>query len=278
MKVKCPICERLFKEINNSHLSNHNLTVSEYDKLYPDFPRMSIEQRKKKARYQKMTPEISKKLKRSHTLDGYKEKYGEDEGLKKFKNRNINMRFSKTLDNFIRLYGEQAGTEKYKEYKKINENKMKLSNFIRKYGKEEGTKKYLKMKKIMSESNTKEYYIKRYGYKEGNKKWNLKNLRNSRSSMKIPTNQKDNFELYKMIVNRFTKKTLKSCDIANIELIEKGKYSLDHKFSILEGFKNNIPPYIIASKYNVEVIPHNVNCSKQDNCSITLIDLLTNFY
>jgi len=56
--------------------------------------------------------------------------------------------------------------------------------------------------------------------------------------------------------------------------VEKGKYSLDHEYSQLEGFKNNIPPYIIASPENLEVIEHTKNCSKQNLCSMTLIELL----
>jgi len=54
-------------------------------------------------------------------------------------------------------------------------------------------------------------------------------------------------------------------------------YHLDHKFSIKEGFENNIPIHIIASIHNLEILKAKDNWNKTRKCSITLEDLLSNF-
>jgi hypothetical protein len=56
--------------------------------------------------------------------------------------------------------------------------------------------------------------------------------------------------------------------------IGREKYHLDHRFSISEGYKKNIPPHIIGAKENLEVITESENCSKQEKCSITYDELI----
>lgn len=46
-------------------------------------------------------------------------------------------------------------------------------------------------------------------------------------------------------------------------------FHLDHKFSIIKGFLNNIPPYIIGNIVNLEIITAHDNSSKKEKCSIT---------
>ena len=53
-----------------------------------------------------------------------------------------------------------------------------------------------------------------------------------------------------------------------------GAYHLDHKFSILEGFKNEISPEIIGNIVNLEFIPWEENLKKKNKCSITITQLL----
>jgi hypothetical protein len=53
-----------------------------------------------------------------------------------------------------------------------------------------------------------------------------------------------------------------------------GAYHLDHKFSIIEGFKNNINPEIIGNIKNLEFIPWKENLNKRAKCSITLDELI----
>lgn len=53
-----------------------------------------------------------------------------------------------------------------------------------------------------------------------------------------------------------------------------GAHHVDHKFSVMEGFKNNIPADIISHICNLQMIPWEENLSKRDRCSITIQDLI----
>ena len=53
-----------------------------------------------------------------------------------------------------------------------------------------------------------------------------------------------------------------------------GAYNLDHKYSILEGFKNNIKPEFIASLNNLVFIPWRDNVVKRTKCSISKEELI----
>lgn len=52
-----------------------------------------------------------------------------------------------------------------------------------------------------------------------------------------------------------------------------GNYHLDHKFSIVEGFKHKISPEIIGNIKNLEFIPWMENVKKRTKCSINKEDL-----
>lgn len=52
-----------------------------------------------------------------------------------------------------------------------------------------------------------------------------------------------------------------------------GAYHLDHKYSILHGFTNNVPPEIISNIVNLEFIPWEENILKKSGCSISLDEL-----
>lgn len=63
--------------------------------------------------------------------------------------------------------------------------------------------------------------------------------------------------------------------LPNFELWgEAGGYELDHKYSISEGWKNNIPPEIIAMKHNLQFLEKVPNIKKGGKCDITLTELL----
>ena len=47
------------------------------------------------------------------------------------------------------------------------------------------------------------------------------------------------------------------------------EYNLDHIFSIMEGFRRNIPPKYLANPYNLQMLSEHINKSKSDNCDIT---------
>ena len=58
----------------------------------------------------------------------------------------------------------------------------------------------------------------------------------------------------------------------------RDKWSVDHKFSVKEGFRQNIDPLIIGSITNLNILTINENVSKYDNCSITLEQLLYDYH
>jgi|GEM_PF-2978267 len=81
---------------------------------------------------------------------------------------------------------------------------------------------------------------------------------------------------YKNMVLKITRKqpiqNLPNYDKRGLAGVE-GAYHLDHKYSILEGFKNDISPEIIGSINNLEFIPWIENTRKKANCSITIEEL-----
>lgn len=51
-------------------------------------------------------------------------------------------------------------------------------------------------------------------------------------------------------------------------------YDLDHKYSIFQGFKDNIPEEIVGSFLNLQILPSSYNRSKGKSCFITKGELL----
>ena len=76
-------------------------------------------------------------------------------------------------------------------------------------------------------------------------------------------------------VHNITKKQPKE-SLENFD--KKGEYHLDHKFSVIEGFRNNIPPEIIGNIVNLEFIPAELNLRKNANCSISKEQLFSLYY
>lgn len=86
------------------------------------------------------------------------------------------------------------------------------------------------------------------------------------------------WKLYRRKVESLTYHSYnKNKSIIDPDNLRSRDFHLDHKFSIFEGFRNNIPVYIIASKYNLEIIKAEDNLSKSIDCSILKEDLLSNF-
>lgn len=54
-----------------------------------------------------------------------------------------------------------------------------------------------------------------------------------------------------------------------------GAYHIDHMFSIMNGYKNQVSPLLIGSKYNLKMIPWKDNLSKHSSSSISFNELLT---
>ena len=86
------------------------------------------------------------------------------------------------------------------------------------------------------------------------------------------------YENYRKQVRALTAKTYKlhkGYINPNNYINSKTDYHIDHKYSIVEGFKNNINVKIISSKENLEMLTSKDNLVKQGKCSITLDELLS---
>lgn len=264
-KIKCPICNKIYKEINNSHLKKHNLSPNEFDNLYPKSTRLSKTSLLNKNNYANITEDMRIKLKKSHSLEGYIEKYGEIEGNIKYNTALQNNKNGKSIDSYIKKYGDDA----LKIKKEHNKNKcVTLDKMIKKYGEYDGKIKYNKWLNSKSLS----HYKLKYGDIEGEIKWINKNIKNSKSSKKAID---DGFESYTQQVRCFTELSVRLYGhlISNLN-IRSLEYHLDHMVSILDGFNNKIDPKIIGSVYNLEIIHRSINCSKQHNSSLDLQQLI----
>ena len=98
------------------------------------------------------------------------------------------------------------------------------------------------------------------------------------------TDEKDfsNLELYAKIVWKYT--TISSREKYTREELkqrgrkkELGHKQLDHRFSIIKGFKSGILPCIIGSKSNISLVPCDYNQSKNSKCDITLEELFKKY-
>lgn len=165
----------------------------------------------------------------------------------------------------IEKYGTQwfVNTEEYKERYK--------ETCLKKYGVEYFTQSdvYLeKAKETYREKYDSDFYMSS----------ELRRKREEESGRWLADEQKSDYRRYSESVWRTTNKqdleTLENYDKRGRLDISPGAYHLDHKFSIKKGFEENIPPEIIGSLKNLEMIPGKKNCAKRAKCSISKEELL----
>ena len=97
------------------------MTVDEWNNKYPLFNRLCNTSRYNKGTLRIITPEISKKLKKSHTLDGYIEKYGEEVEKEKYNKWLEYNKVKNTLPFYLEKYSKKEGYNKW-----FNKNKKKF--------------------------------------------------------------------------------------------------------------------------------------------------------
>jgi hypothetical protein len=86
------------------------------------------------------------------------------------------------------------------------------------------------------------------------------------------------YEKYRRLVLKITEKSARqkfSIEELNKRTLcgVKDGCQIDHRFSVTEGFRQNIPPEIIGSKSNIELIPWLENTQKHSKCSISKEEL-----
>lgn len=275
--VECEICNLKFKEINNDHLKLHNITSSEYDEKYGHNKRTSDKSRGRKDTLSSiMTPELSKKLSKSHTIEGFIDKYGEEEGRIKYQSKIDNFKYSRSKEAYIKKYGDIEGDKLFSEIQ--GKKAMTIDNLIRKHGEEEGIIRYNKWIEIQKVKNTLPHFINIYGYEKGLSNWLDKNDKISLANSKIIRDDRKSFINYAISVNKFTRISLSMNNLIMLELRGKENgYDLDHIFSKVDGFKNKIPPYIIGHISNLRVIDSSENRKKQHRSDIDINEIVALF-
>jgi hypothetical protein len=83
------------------------------------------------------------------------------------------------------------------------------------------------------------------------------------------------FKNYRTL-SRFKKihDNIKHCLLGFNNIIEGNNYDKDHRYSVVNGYKNNINPMILSHPANCEYLLKKDNCSKCGNSSVTLEQLL----
>ena len=106
--------------------------------------------------------------------ESFIEKYGEEEGTKRWDSYVDKERKTKTFEYWHETKGMTR--EEYEEFNK--KRACTVENFIARYGEEEGLAKWNEYVNRQRYTTTKEYFIKTYGEEEGEKKYN--NFNNNR--------------------------------------------------------------------------------------------------
>lgn len=185
---------------------------------------------------------------------------------KTWKENNSDNSFINTrVDTIIKKYGN------LKNYNKII-NETKEKNLIKNFG----------VINVFQLNDVKERSKKIKLEKYGNEYWNNSNKTREiriKNGTQIDDSLIDDFIKYKkIVVNRSNTIYRNNKKIINPTDLEKGikKYHLDHKYSIKQGFLNNIPIEIITHPCNLYMMWWKDNIKKQDRCDITLNELLNN--
>jgi hypothetical protein len=87
---------------------------------------------------------------------------------------------------------------------------------------------------------------------------------------------KPQIEAYQMAV-RFQTNKQPLETLPNYELRGYRSYHLDHKYSVIAGFRNGVSPEVIGHIVNLQYIPMKENLAKRDKCSLTLDELMSTY-
>ena len=131
------------------------------------------------------------------------------------------------------------------------------------------------------QAKCKESVFKKYGVSNPGKSEKIKEKirsTNENSGYWITEDQVKDFKSYTKLVWRYTNQN----DLSVLENIDKRAhtkegYHLDHKYSIYQGFKDNIDAKIIGNICNLEMLQSGQNLSKNRKCSITKDKLLSSY-
>ena len=90
---------------------------------------------------------------------------------------------------------------------------------------------------------------------------------------------KENYRAYEKLVVYLSNKVYRNNQNEIDPMKLRGtEYHLDHIYSKALGFQNKIDPFIISSKYNLQIIPAKENLLKNFCCGITLEELMERYH
>jgi len=98
-------------------------------------------------------------------------------------------------------------------------------------------------------------------------------------SLNLTDDELNDIVKYKRQVRALTAKTYKKykSEINPDNLpIGRGKFHIDHKFSLHEGYKNDVDVRVMSAKENLQILSQHENLSKQQRCDIELNELIQN--
>lgn len=237
--VICKECNKKFIQIQYRHLKySHNMTLVEYKNKYPSCRLQS----QKIIKYGKDNPSCKQEVKNKIS--------------NKLKGRNVG-------------FGAPGKNNKHSEKTKFLlsqnnsmnniENRIKVSIGVKKSYKNNDELRKLRSETFKKAVNSEEY----------------KNIMYEKRLWKKPEEMKE-YEKYCYEVSLYTKFNFKNFynEIENANLRSR-EFHLDHKYSINNGFINNINPKIIGHYKNFEILHHSKNESKNSRNSIEFEELLS---
>lgn len=180
--VKCEICGKKMRNISNTHLKKHGITQQQYKNMFPDsniFAEglLDIQKENRESTLKERYFDNDINCHDSGSLDFFIRKYG-GEGKELYDKKCQKISFSSSLEGYIEKYGEEEGIV---QYNIVCENRTGVGNldwYIEKYG-EEGQKLYKESCENKSYGHTLDWYIEKYGddgeiiFKNVNKKKGL---------------------------------------------------------------------------------------------------------
>ena len=104
-----------------------------------------------------------------------------------------------------------------------------------------------------------------------------------KKGLKKPDHELEELERYRRKVKTYTNRSIKKffnkVNPNNYPIgIGDGFYNIDHIYSIVDGFENNVLPKIIGSYINLQVIPSKENILKYSNSWISKSELIRRFH
>ena len=93
--------------------------------------------------------------------------------------------------------------------------------------------------------------------------------------------ERTEYENYIKLIRRFTGRSYKNykdkINPNNLQLAHQNGYHLDHIYSKIQGFHDNVPPEIIGHWTNLRIIPGLYNITKNSKCDKTLDQLYEDY-